>query len=114
MTRYLLNYQGLELNDKNRYLRIVEQLESYKNNIMPFLLSVIRLHKANLDPKDRKLDYERIFIKHDFDDIHDLIQIDDQTFIDKINMTWLPDVVNIFGYDIDLRSFGYRQFKAQE
>jgi hypothetical protein len=46
--------------------------------------------------------YDFLFeIKPDFDPIH---------YENLLEKTWLPDIVNVFGYDLDLRKYGYRDY----
>ena len=46
--------------------------------------------------------YDMLYeIKPDFDPIH---------YENLLEKTWLPDVVNVFGYDINLRKYGYRDY----
>ena len=97
---------NIPLNNINRYNFLIEFIE---NITMDFE----RLKICNQDYKtvEKNVSYEDIFIKKDYNIFYEI----DKTF-DKnqyeyfLEQTWLPDIVNCFGYDVDLRKYGYRDY----
>jgi hypothetical protein len=91
-----------------------------KNRLNFLLMSLNNATERYIKYENLKLDYPTVYknfwygdiyvnkkydmlyeIKPDFDPIH---------YENLLEKTWLPDVVNVFGYDIDLRKYGYRNY----
>jgi len=95
--------ENVELTDENRGKKIINLIETYdeghfaKNIIHGNVYKILNYGDIYVNKK-----YDLLYeIKPDFDPIH---------YENLLEKTWLPDIVNFFGYDINLRSYGYRDY----
>jgi hypothetical protein len=96
----------LELNNKNRIemvMEILKNMESWYN--------LYRKIKNDYPTLFKNFWYGDIFINKKYDILYELKpDFDPDHYENLLEQTWLPDVVNVFGYDINLRKYGYRDY----
>jgi hypothetical protein len=99
--------KNLEINDYNRYQSLIYDLENCEK---------LDFHVYDDVNKDystvfKNLSYEDIFINKKYDELYKIQpNFNSVLYEEALEKTWLPDIVNCFGYDIDLTKYGYRDY----
>ena len=108
--KYRLDFKLIEKNKiLNKINCIDELIECLENNEEEFKI-YDDLNKT-YEQVYKTLSYEDIYINKKYDILYEIKPtFDPQLYESLLEKTWLPDVVNCFGYDIDLRKYGYRDY----
>jgi hypothetical protein len=103
---YTLIKNQIEITDENRH----ESLLSLLNNIENEFDSYYEL-KPDYPTLYKNINYEDIYLNKKYDALYEIKQnFDSVLYEELLEKTWLPDIVNLFGYDIDLKKYGYRVY----
>jgi hypothetical protein len=102
----LLKEKDNELTDKIRYEKIISLLNEVENNY-----EIYEISNNAVDNIYKELYYGNLYVNKKYDMLYeikpDFNSIHYENLLEK---TWLPDVLNVFGYDINLRKYGYRDY----
>jgi hypothetical protein len=104
---FILTRENIDISNKNRYEFLLNKLDTLTDNDWIDKLS----YPEDGPPYDLFLSYENLYIKKNYDKLK-IIKPDFNPVLyeELLEKTWLPDIVNVFGYDLDLRKYGYRDY----
>jgi hypothetical protein len=109
--KYVIDFDLIEnckeLTDENRITELLINLENIPNEFSEKKLLINQLY----DTIYKTLSYGDIFINKKYDMLNEIKpSFNSVVYEELLEKTWLPDIVNVFGYDINLRSYGYRDY----
>jgi hypothetical protein len=96
-----LESKNEEITDEKRFDFLISKLEN---------INVTKNYNEDYN-FDYRLNYSNIYIKKNYQTLHKIKpSFNPYLYEELLEKTWLPNIVNCFGYDIDLRKYGYRDY----
>ncbi|MEY4432818.1 MAG: hypothetical protein RLZZ44_948 [Bacteroidota bacterium] len=99
--------ENIQLTDSNRFHFLQKNL----SKMLEYKCLTYDNINLNYENVHKNLFYGDIFINQKYDCIYELFSnFDSKNYDELLKKTWLPDITNVFGYDLDLRKYGYNDY----
>jgi len=99
-----------DFTDKNRFDEVLSQLKIIEQNEKA-IDDYFQVEGYDKNIFKKQIFYGDIYVNKKYNALYDIKpDFDPVLYEELLEKTWLPDVANVFGYDLNVKKFGYRDY----